>query len=88
MFKRLLKIAAWFLGIVILLLIMLVIYVRSVSVTDAPEVAAIATESFKSPSQTPASSRSGRIGSAKAKAGFLNCMSKANLMNGVLSTVN
>jgi isopenicillin-N N-acyltransferase like protein len=47
MFKRLLKIAAWFFGILIVLMIIVAMYVRFVSVTDPPGVPAVATESFK-----------------------------------------
>ena len=47
MIKRLLKIAAWFFGVIMLLVIIAIIYVRAVSVTDPPVVPAVAIESFK-----------------------------------------
>jgi isopenicillin-N N-acyltransferase like protein len=46
MFKRLLKIAAWIFGTVFLLVVVIAIYIRSVSETEAPAVPPIATESF------------------------------------------
>jgi isopenicillin-N N-acyltransferase like protein len=47
MLRRILKIAAWFFGVLIVLVIALVIYVRSVSITDPPQPPSLAAEDLQ-----------------------------------------